>query len=204
MRAVLLAMLVCVPRIAFADEAPSPPTTPTSPPTPTPSTTDLAPPSATPPAPAPTHTEATPVKHDGGPQLAPRGPDGQFILPKPTQGHGSDDQRAKMSRTPAWIATGVTGAFLIASGAAWLKYNALTDENATHGLKLAPPGTGPFAQQESLDATARWQNISLGLLITAIVSGSVTGYLWSRYDYVPQVHVDPENSAFSMGWHKNY
>jgi hypothetical protein len=120
-----------------------------------------------------------------------------FLIPRPTQGpfaEVTNDDQPRKSRTPAIIATAATGTLLLASIAAWYRYDRiLTDTSDVTGQTRDEV-------QEQIDRTQRWKYVGLGTFAAALVSCGVTGYMWSRLEYVPTMTIEPTNQSIRVAY----
>jgi hypothetical protein len=78
------------------------------------------------------------------------------------------------SKTPAIVATAVTGAVAIGGVGAYLRARKLVDEAETF------QGTDEVAFEQKTDKARTWLWISRGLGAVAIAGAGVSGYLWYR------------------------
>jgi len=143
--------------------------------------------------PAPDPSAPTAADQEATPLPRPK----SFLIPRPTQGPFAEttlDDRPRKSRTAAIIATAATGTLLLASIAAWYRYDqVLTDTSDVTGQTRGEV-------QHQIDRTQRWKHIGLGTFAAALVSCGVTGYMWSRLEHVPTMTIEPTNQSIRVAY----
>ena len=81
------------------------------------------------------------------------------------------------SRIPAYVGTGVTGALAIGGVVSYFMYQAKIDAKAN---KIALSDEQREAWKEADRAAVLWRGRALYLTGATIISGALTGYLWTR------------------------
>ena len=200
--ATIIAATCLVPGVAFADE-PVPDDTPTPAPEPGPAPEAAPAPDPAPaPAPAPAPVQMPPsvvaptstfTSHAGEPTDR----FGQPILAPLELPVGS--------RRTALIATGITGGLVLVAAGTYFYGAHLIGTSRIRELGL-PYNPDVLKNEEekhaALGRADRWMTASFVFVCGAVVSGAVTGYLWTRTQSPPRrllIHPTSEGAAVSYG-----
>jgi hypothetical protein len=98
------------------------------------------------------------------------------------------------SRVPAYVGTGVTAALLVTSVVSFFEYTASLKERRD---KLGAQREDWYQAAEDAD---RWHTIGLCAVGATIISGGITGYLWTRTEKPRTRFTVTANSHGGTAW----